>query len=206
MVSVKIFMNYIRNSSKRFSVYIINRLHQGNLNIIYKINIVYSSFLVYAKLNSNINVWYLIPGKNNTVDQCTRYNPVTSLTFSSLWIKGPHFLYENEPVSFESKVPSRGSKSTDLNICMIFHCKPVYRSFIKWENYLSFSKLVKHSVCILKLKHHWMNKIEKLLEIVDFKEMTVKEFYYAEDQIFLENQRDSYLKENNALTSKKYQS
>ena len=51
-----------------------------------------------------------------------------------------------------------------------------------------------------------MNKIEKLLEIVDFKEMTVKEFYYAEDQIFLENQRDSYLKENNALTSKKYQS
>ena len=37
-----------------------------------------------------------------------------------------------------------------------------------------------------------MNKKEKLSEIVDFKEMNVKEVIYAEDQIFLEAQRELY--------------
>ena len=64
-------------------------------------------------------------------------------------------------------------------------------------------KLVKHIVCILKLKRHWMNKKEKLLEAVNFKEMTAKEFCYAEDQIFLEAQRESYPKEINALANNK---
>ena len=70
-------------------------------------------------------------------------------------------------------------------------------------NYSSFCKLVKHIVCILKLKHHWMNKKEKMSETVDFKEMTVKEFCYAEDQIFLEAQRESCPNEINALTNNK---
>ena len=40
-------------------------------------------------------------------------------------------------------------------------------------------------------------------ETVDFKEMTVKEFCYAESQIFLEPQRESYPNEINALTNNK---
>ena len=55
----------------------------------------------------------------------------------------------------------------------------------------------------MKLKHHWMNKKKKLSETVDFNEMTVKEFCYAEDQIFLEAQRELYPKEINALAIKK---
>ena len=155
------------------------------------------------KLNSNINEWYFIPGKNNPADKCTLYNPLTSLTLNSLWIKGPHFFSKNEPVSFESEVPSIWSESTDLNSPLIVYCKPLYRPYIKWENYSLLYKLVKHIVCILKLKRHWMNKKEKLLEAVDFKEMTVKEFCYAEDQIFLETQRESYPKEINALANNK---
>ena len=41
------------------------------------------------------------------------------------------------------------------------------------------------------MKHHWMNKKEKLSEIVDFKEMTVKGHFYSGDQTFLEAQRES---------------
>ena len=104
----KITLSYIRNSSKRLSVYIMTRLHE-------------------IKLNPNINEWYFIPGKNKPTDQCTRYNPLTSLTLNSLWIKRPHFLYKNEPVSFESEVPSICSESTDLNSHMIVHGKPLYR-------------------------------------------------------------------------------
>ena len=74
------------------------------------------------KLNSNINEWYFIPGKNNPADQCTRHNLLTSLILSSLWSKGPHFLYKNKPVSFKSEVLSIGSESTDLNSRLIVHC------------------------------------------------------------------------------------
>ena len=79
----KITMSYIRNSSKRFLVYIMNPLRE-------------------IKLNSNINEWCFIPGKNNSADPSTCYNSLTTLTPNFLWIKGPHFLYKNESVSFES--------------------------------------------------------------------------------------------------------
>ena len=58
-------------------------------------------------------------------------------------------------------------------------------------NYPSFFKLLKHIAYILTMKHHWMNKKEKLSEIVDFKEMTVKGHFYSGDQTFLEAQRES---------------
>ena len=141
----KITLSYIRNSSKKFLVYIMNRLHK-------------------IKLNSNTNEWYFIPGKNNPSDQCTRYNPVTSLTPNSLWIKGSYFLYDNESVSFDSKVLSIGSESADLISHLIAHCKPLYLPFIKCEKYSSFCKLVKYIIHILKLKHHSMNTKEKLFE------------------------------------------
>ena len=37
----------------------------------------------------------------------------------------------------------------------------------------------------------WKKK-ERFSEVLNFKEMTVKEFFYAEDQVFLEVQRESY--------------
>ena len=77
----KIALSYIKNSSQRFSVNIMNRLHE-------------------IKLNSYVNEWSFIQRKNNHADQCTRYNPITSLTPNSLWIKGPQFLYKSESVSF----------------------------------------------------------------------------------------------------------
>ena len=172
--------SYIRNPSKIFSVYIINRS--------YKI-----------KLNSNVNESCFIPRKNNPADHCTCYTHLTSLTLNSLWIKGSHFLYKNESVSFESQISSADSEGTDLISHLIAHCKPPYLSFIKSENYSLFFKSVQRIVCILKLKHHWMNKKEKLSKNVYFKKMTVKKFFYAEDQIFLEVQHESYPMEINGL-------
>ena len=51
----RITLSYIRNSSRRFSVYIMNDLHKISLN---------------SKC--------FIPGKNNPVDQCTCYHPLSS--------------------------------------------------------------------------------------------------------------------------------
>ena len=82
---------------------------------------------------------------------------------NSPWIKGPHFLYKNKSVSFESKVPSTGRESTKFISHLIVYCKPPYLSFIKWENYSSFFNLIKNIVCILKLKHSWMNKKGKIV-------------------------------------------
>ena len=79
-------MSFIRNSSERFSVYIVNLLHE-------------------LKLSFNVSEWCFIPGTNNPVCQCTCYNPLSCLTRNSFWIKGPQFLYENKSVFFESEVP-----------------------------------------------------------------------------------------------------
>ena len=77
------------------------------------------------KLNLTVNEWCFLPGKNNPADQCTHYSPLTSLTLNSLWIKEPYFLYKNESVSFESKVPSADGESTNLISHLIVHCKPL---------------------------------------------------------------------------------
>ena len=36
-----------------------------------------------------------VPGRNNSDDQFTGYNPLDSLVPHSLWIKGPQFLFKN---------------------------------------------------------------------------------------------------------------
>ena len=122
---------------------------------------------------------------NNTADECTRCNPLASLTPNSLWIKEPQFLYKNEYVSFESEVPTTGSESTNYIGHLTVYCKLPHLSFINWENYSSFFKFVKHIAYILKLKHHWINKKEKLSEIS------------------AEAQRESYTTEINAITNNK---
>lgn len=73
-----------------------------------------------------------------------------------------------------------------ISLFFIIRMFIVNLSFIKWEDYSSFFKVLKHIACILKLKHHWMNKKKKLSEEVDFKEIAVKEFFYAENHVFFE--------------------
>ena len=80
-INSNVTLSYIRNLSKRISIYIMNCLHE-------------------IKLNSNVNNWCFIPRKNNLADWCTCCNPLTSLTLSSLWVKEPQFLYKNESVCF----------------------------------------------------------------------------------------------------------
>ena len=48
-----------------------------------------------------------------------------------------------------------------------------------------------------------MNKKGTLSLIVDFKEITMKEFLYPEEQILLEAQRESYAKKINSLRNSK---
>ena len=80
-INSNVTLSYIRNLSKRISIYIMNCLHE-------------------IKLNSNVNNWCFIPRKNNLADWYTCCNPLTSLTLSSLWFKEPQFLYKNESVCF----------------------------------------------------------------------------------------------------------
>ena len=87
----EIALSYIRNSSQEILVNIMNRLHK-------------------LKLNSNVNEWCFNSRKNNIVDNCTRYNSLTSVTSNlPLWNKGPQFLYKNEAVFFESEASSAGT-------------------------------------------------------------------------------------------------
>ena len=86
---------------------------------------------------------------------------------------------------------------------MIVHWKHPYLSIIKWEIYSSFFKSIKHTVFSLKLQHYWMDKKKRFSETVDFRQITVKEPFYCEDQIFVKALRELYPKKANTWRNNK---
>ena len=63
-------IKYIRNTSKKFLVFVMNRLHG-------------------IRLNSTITEWENVPGSKNPADMCTRYTLLQRLNPESVWINGP---------------------------------------------------------------------------------------------------------------------
>ena len=99
MSSERTIFNYnfkIRTSRSRFSGQIKidhfrgDRLCFSRNEIVYRVisEICLKDFqfnlLHEIKLNSNVNEWCFISGKNNPADKCTRYNPFCSLTSKEL--------------------------------------------------------------------------------------------------------------------------
>ena len=106
-------------------------------------------------------------------------------------------------VSFEDQVSSVGSERIDLISHSIVHCKSPYLSIIKWDTYQSFFKSIKHTVCTLKLKHHWMSKKKKFSETVDSQQMTLKGSFCSKNLIFVEAQHELYPKDPTAWRNNK---
>ena len=80
----QIIIKYIRNASKRFLVFVMNRLHE-------------------IRLNSTITEWNYFPRSENPVGMCTRHTPLQQLHQESLWINGPSLLYQNQIETSENE-------------------------------------------------------------------------------------------------------
>ncbi len=73
----KVVLGYISNESKRFHVYVANRVHK-----IHKV--------------STTSQWRHVPTKENPADLTSRSVPASHLS-STFWFKGPDFLWQNDP-------------------------------------------------------------------------------------------------------------
>ena len=73
----QIIIKYIRNASKKFLVFVMNRLHE-------------------TRLNSTNTEWNYFPRSENPVGMCTRHTPFQQLHQESLWINGTSLLHQNQ--------------------------------------------------------------------------------------------------------------
>ena len=66
-----------------------------------------------------------------------------------------------------------------------------YQSFIKWNHYLSFNKLVKHIAALMKFKEIWLLKRQSKVKENRCKRISVENLNKAELAIYREAQLES---------------
>ena len=117
----QITLKYIKNESKRFPIFVMNRLHE-------------------------IRGWNYVPNEMNPADHCTHYTPFSQLMSQTSWIDGPKCLKDNS--SFNS---SESLTIDEKNVLTVIEERQVHittnitkktHSCIKWEYYSSFPKLL----------------------------------------------------------------
>ena len=77
---------------------------------------------------------------------------------------------------------------------------PKYQSFINWNYYSNFYKLVCHVASLLKLKHHWTKRHRNQPSNVNFNIFTVKEIEEFINATVCESQKEYYQRELNSLS------
>ena len=115
----KVVLAYIRNETKRFHVFVANRIG-------------------YIQLHTVPEQWRFVPGKENPADIASRGVPVTTLK-SGMWASGPNFL--NSPVDFCFPMTVAPVCNEDVEVkgtCLHtvsrkhFHTK-VFAGFSRWS-------------------------------------------------------------------------
>ena len=76
----KVALGYIQNDSKRFHMYVANRVQT-------------------IRDKSNPTDWYYIETEQNPADLASRGVPATQLVNNDFWFKGPEFLRQNRPIT-----------------------------------------------------------------------------------------------------------
>ena len=97
----QITLKYIKNESKRFPIFVMNRLHE-------------------IRANSDTTEWNYVPGEMNPADHCTRYTPFSQLMSQTSWIDGPKCLkYNSSFNSSESLTVDEENASTVIEECQV---------------------------------------------------------------------------------------
>ena len=175
----------IKNLSRKFSVYIMNRLNE-------------------IRVNSNVEEWFFVPGELNPADHCTRYLPFSVLSLKSNWIAGPRFLCASSVIILKTESTQVEAEDVEKHTHLLINRENNSDiSVLKWEHYSSYFKLLRHVAYILKMKRHWINVKRKRPEKINFKEQTVVEIKAAEHQIIAQAQIECYHEEQNSLRNNK---
>ena len=135
----KIVINYIKNETTNFGVFIAHRINE-------------------IRNNSTVNEWHYASTKDNIADDLTRYKWFDSLQKASGSCNGPDFLYnslENHEIISVNTIStkdkdktfrrtSNNGQTTVLLTAELNREIPSQNVFINWLHYSSFTKLVRH--------------------------------------------------------------
>ena len=132
----------------------------------------------------------------NPADHCTRYTPFSQLMSQTSWTNGPKCLKDNSSFnSSESLTVDEENVSTVIEECQVYIATSNTQethSCIKWGYYLSFTKLVRHILSIMKLKEKWINLKRKDAQKIDINLLTVADLKKAEREIYKHSQLESF--------------
>ena len=166
----KITLHYIQNETRKFPVFIMNRLQE-------------------IRSKTEISEWNHIPGEYNPADHCTRYTHCSKILNETNWIKGPEILHNNtytaKTIIKNDIIPDDLIDKVQIQTIASDELKTTY---IKWEHYSSFTKLVRHIALIIKLRQKWINKNRGYSETIQLNHLSVSDLRNAELHIYKQAQ------------------
>ena len=133
----QITLKYIKNESKRFPIFVMNRIYE-------------------KRANSDTTEWNNVPDEMNPAEHCAGYTHFSQLMSPTSWIDGPKYLKDSssfnssESFTVDEENVSTVRKEHQVHITARNTKKTHIR--IKWEYYSPLPKLVRHISSILKLK------------------------------------------------------
>ena len=164
----QITLKYIKNESKRFPIFVMNRLYEIRANP------------DTAELNN-------VPGEMNPADHCTRYTRFSQLMSQTTWIDGLKCLkYNSSFNSSESVTVDEENVSTAIEEHQV-HI-PTNNTKKKTQLHkmgilLVIPKVVRHISSIMRLKEKWINLKRKDAQKIDINLLTVAGLRKAEREI-----------------------
>ena len=120
---------------------------------------------------------------------CTRFHSFQYLNSDSIWTRGPNFLYQNEKENaFEYVIENNETGNFNVNLATNSTKKssnsPKFISYLKWNHYSSYYKLLKHIAWILKLKQNYISyKQNKEQKSPPFTNLNIQDIDFAENEI-----------------------
>lgn len=128
----KVVLGYINNSSRRFHVYVANRVHK-------------------IRESSDTNQWHYVSTKENPADLASR-GLTASEVQQSMWFTGPDFLWENTLEFSSPPADCLDVNPRDPEIRNVLATTQDHPSWLmsKIEHYSSWNKAVGVATCLLK--------------------------------------------------------
>ena len=139
----EIVLHYIRNTHRRFSVYVSHRVAE-------------------ITSNSDVTKWHHVSGLINVADDCTRWIEMCDLTPECRWINGPKFLMLTEDQWPRSERASEFDDSElEVKASVLTTSATPSVSMVTWERFSSWRKLVRVYAWWMKYKFKLKCKVNK---------------------------------------------
>lgn len=181
-VDSQIVLNYIKNTSRKFPTFVMNRLNE-------------------IRLNSNISDWNFISGNQNPADLCTRYTPFSILKSNKTWFYGPEI--DNLVIPNDETENSITDTEEDHSSVNFTNLKSIdNKELFNWEHYSSYTKLLRHVAWVIKIVKNWVH-IKRKDNYTETKQLSPEDIIAAENLIVYTAQNETYKTEIDILKANK---